>query len=99
MQVTFRESGGASGFVRGVDMDTARLDPVMAGRLEKLVQTSGIEGEIERFSETARDLRQYEIVIRKEGRVVSLVCDDATLPKSARPLIRFLIERSEPVTP
>ena len=97
MQVSFRQSGGASGFVRGVDLDTARLDPATAGRLEKLVQTSGIEGDIERFSEAARDLRQYEIIIRKEGRVASLVCDDDTLPKSARPLIRFLDAKAGPI--
>ena len=99
MQVTFRQSGGAGGFVRGVDMDTARLDADTRGRLEHLVKTSGIEGEVARFSETARDLRQYEIVIKSEERVASLACDDATLPKRARPLIRFLNEHAEPMTP
>jgi emfourin len=97
MQVTFRQSGGASGFVRGVDLDTARLDPKTAGRLEHLVKTSGIEGETERVSESARDLRQYEVVIRVGGHVASLLCDDATLPKQARPLIRFLDAHAGPL--
>ena len=99
MQVTFRQSGGTSGFVRGVDLDTARLDPATRGRLEELVRRSGIEGEIARVSERARDLRQYEIVIRAEGGVASLVCDDATVPKSARPLIRFLDAHAGPLAP
>ena len=99
MQVTFRQSGGATGFVRGVDMDTAQLDPAMRGRLEHLVASSGIEGEIAQFSEPARDLRQYEIVIKSGESVASLACDDATLPKRVRPLIRFLDEHAGPMTP
>ena len=97
MQVSYRLSGGASGFVRGVDLDTARLDPRTAGRLERLVETSGIEGETERFSDRARDLRQYEVVIRKGGSIASLTCDDATLPKTARPLIKFLDAHAGPL--
>ena len=97
MQVTFRQSGGTSGFVRGVDMDTARLDPATAGRLEELVRTSGIEGETARVSDRGRDFRQYEIVIHGDGQKASLVCDDATLPKKARPLIRFLDAHAGPI--
>ena len=97
MQVSFRQSGGATGFVRGVDLDTARLDPATAGRLEELVRTSGIRGQTERVSDRARDLRQYEIVIRGEAGLASLVCDDATLPKKVRPLIRFLDAHAGPL--
>jgi len=97
MQVSFRQSGGATGFVRGVDLDTECLDATTAGRLEQLVKTSGIAGETERVSEPARDLRQYEVVIREGGQVASLLCDDATLPKKARPLIRFLDAHAGPL--
>ena len=85
--------------MRGVDLDTARLDPDTRGRLEHLVATSGIEGETSRFSDVSRDLRQYEIVIKSDDRVLSLACDDKTLPKRVRPLIRFLDEHAEPMTP
>jgi len=97
MQVSFRQSGGATGFLRGVDLDTSVLESAVADRLERLVVASGIHGQIERFSPKERDLRQYEIVIRNEGRVASLSCDDRTVPKNARPLLRFLDAHAGPL--
>jgi emfourin len=99
MHVSFRQSGGVPGFVKGVDLDTGTLDRTVARRLEQLVAESGIEGQETRCSKASRDLRQYEIVIRSEGVVASLTCDDGTVPKEARPLLRFLTERAGPVAP
>ena len=99
MQVSFRQSGGVQGLVRGVDLDTGALDEALASRLEQLVAESGIAGRQKEYSKVERDLRQYEIVIRNEGTVAILACDDETAPLNARPLIRFLTERSGPVAP
>ena len=99
MHVRFRQSGGVQGFVRGVDLDTEALDAALVNRLQTLVAASGIHGQETTYSSVERDLRQYEIVIRNEGVVASLACDDETVPAKARPLIRFLIERAGPVAP
>ena len=99
MQVSFRQSGGVPGIVRGVDLDTSRLAAPVAERLEQLVAASGIRGQSERVSRVARDLRQYEIVIRRESDVASLVCDDVSVPRKVRPLLRFLDEQSGPLVP
>ena len=99
MQVSYRQSGGVPGIVRGVDLDTSRLEEPVAERLEQLVAASEIHGMTERMSRVARDLRQYEIVIRRETEVASLLCDDANVPRKVRPLLRFLDEQSEPLAP
>jgi hypothetical protein len=99
MQVSFRVSGGVHGLVQGVDLDTDGLDAAVASRLETLIAESGIRGRRESFLKAARDMRQYELVITDRGKVISLACDDRSVPAKARPLIRFLTERSEPMTP
>ena len=99
MQVSFRVSGGVHGLVEGVDLDTEGLDATDASRLEALIAASGLRGRREAFLNAARDMRQYEVVITDRGKVISLACDDRSVPAKARPLIRFLTERSEPMTP
>jgi hypothetical protein len=99
MQVNFRVSGGVHGLVQGVDLNTEGLDATDASRLETLIAESGLRGRRESFSTAARDMHQYELVITDRGKVISLACDDRSVPAKARPLIRFLTERSEPMTP
>jgi Emfourin len=98
MRIRFRLSGGVHGLVQGVDLDTEGLDASEASRLETLIAQSGLRGRRESYSNAARDLRQYEVVITDRDEVISLACDDRNVPAKARPLVRFLTERSEPVT-
>jgi|SoiMethySBSTD1v2_1073268.scaffolds.fasta_scaffold1804129_2 emfourin len=99
MQVSFRVSGGVHGLVQGVELDTESLDATLASRLEALIAESGLRGRHEAFLKAARDMPQYEVIITDRGKVISLDCDDRSVPAKARPLIRFLTERSEPITP
>jgi len=99
MRITFTQSGGFVGAVRGCRIDAAALPADERQRLEELVADSGLDASLERFSETGRDRRQYEIRIDRDGAAVRVCCDDACLPEPARPLVRFLAERATPRRP
>ncbi|MCE2725783.1 MAG: DUF1353 domain-containing protein [Planctomycetaceae bacterium] len=99
MQITFTQSGGFVGAVRGCRIDAATLPADERRRLEELVAGSGLDASLELFSETGRDRRQYEIRIDRGGAAVRVCCDDACLPEPARPLVRFLAERATPRPP
>jgi hypothetical protein len=99
MWISFTQSGGFVGAVTGCRIDTAALDPADRRELEALVAASGLTESFERFSPSARDLRQYEVMIESDGKSVSVVCDDGSLPDAARPLVAFLVARARPQRP
>ena len=70
MRITFTQTGGFAGVVRGCRIDAAGLPAGDRRALEALVAASGLDASFERFAAAARDLRQYEIRIdRGEGDV------------------------------
>jgi hypothetical protein len=99
MRISFTQSGGFAGLVRGCHIDTATLPPDDRRTLELLVEASRISGEHEALSGAGRDLRQYEIVIEHVGGAARLCCDERSLPESVRPLVADLMERSSPQAP
>jgi hypothetical protein len=99
MKITFMQSGGFVGAVKGCVIDTTDLAPDEQRELESLVATSGLTESLERFSSTGRDLRHYEIVIEQDARVQRIVCDDHSVPEAARPLVAFLAARARPQPP
>lgn len=99
MRISFTQSGGFVGAVSGCRIDTAELDPASRREAEDLVAASGLTESFEQFSPAARDRRQYEITIEADGRSLSIVCDESSLPAAARPLVGFLAARSRPQRP
>lgn len=99
MRITFTQSGGFVGAVRGCLIDAAALPAEERLRLEGLVAGSGLDASLERFGAAGRDVRQYEIRIDRGGDEVRVCVDDACLPEPARPLVRFLAERATPRRP
>lgn len=115
MKVSFLQSGGFVGAPKGCDVDSALLDPEAAREIEKLVEGSGLTASGTFLSGTARDLKQYEIVIERDevrlqvpapraakragGASVRLVFDDASVPASARALLSYLKQRARPRPP
>lgn len=99
MRITFTQSGGFAGLVRHALIDVATLNAAEQREVERLVATSGLTASWEKFAAAARDLKQYEIVIEGEGNAIHVCCDDRCLPESARPLMRFLADRSRPGPP
>ena len=99
MRIRFIQSGGVAGLVRSCRIDAAGLDVVERRELESLVADCGLGESSERLSDGGRDLRQYEIVIEQHATVQRIVCDDRSVPESARPLLAFLVARARPQPP
>lgn len=90
MRVTFLQSGGVVGAVRGCELDSSSLLPDDARELASLVRSSGITSSGEFLSPEGRDLRLYEIRVENGTDIVAVTFDDGTLPEQARPLVSFL---------
>jgi len=99
MRVTFVQSGGFVGAVKGCAIDAADLAPGERQELESLVAASGLTESSELFSGPGRDLRQYDIVIEHDAAVQRLSCDERSVPEAARPLLTFLFSRARPQPP
>lgn len=99
MRITFTQSGGFVGAVRGCRIDAAALPTEERRALEALVAESGLDASLERFDDVARDRKQYEIRIDRDGGAVRVCCDDRCLPETARPLVGFLASRATPQRP
>ena len=85
--------------LKGCTIDATDLAPDERQELESLVAASGLSETFDRFSETGRDLRQYEIVIEQDATVRRIVCDDHSVPEATRPLVAFLSARARPQPP
>lgn len=99
MKVTFRQSGGYAGLIRGCELDTNSQPSDEAKRLESLVTESGILRLKDSHMSQATDLLQYEITIETNEGVYHVFLDDMTLPESTIPLIEYLQSQSVPRPP
>jgi hypothetical protein len=97
MKVSFRQSGGFVGLIRGIDLDTMQMDADQAVELEGLVNASGIEGSKKARTHAARDLVQYEITIEQDKQVSKLSFDDKSVPEAVQPLLKYLRPQARPM--
>jgi len=96
MRIQFVQSGGFLGAVKGCELDTATLAPKAAQELQKLIEASGISASTKAYSNSGRDLQQYEITIEDGKRKVSVEFDDSTVPQAAKSLVGFLKKCATP---
>lgn len=99
LKVTFEQSGGFAGLVKGCMLDADALPADESAELRRLVAASGLDVSREDLSRGARDRRQIAITIERGGERVAIVCDDGCTPEGARPLVAFLAARAKPVRP
>jgi hypothetical protein len=99
LRVSFEQSGGFAGLVKGCILDAEGLAPDAGAELRRLVAASGLETSIRSVSPGTCDRRQYAILIERGGERVELVCDDGSTPEGARPLVAFLAARARPQRP
>lgn len=104
MRITFTQSGGVIGSVKACAVDTAVLAAPDRREVESLVAASGLTESCELVAPRGRDRRLYEISIEdvaagRPSAVLKVVCDDASVPAAARPLVAFLASRARPVPP
>lgn len=99
MRITFMQSGGFAGTIRGCVLDSGTLAPHEREELESLVAACGDADGTVSVSGVARDLRQYDIVIERDGIPRRIRCEERSLPEAARPLVTFLSARARPQPP
>jgi hypothetical protein len=99
LKVTFEQSGGFAGLVKGCVLSADELPADVAAELHRLVASSGLDVSREDLSRGARDRRQIAITIDRGGERVAIVCDDGCTPEGARPLVAFLAARARPQRP
>ena len=99
LKVTFEQSGGFAGLVKGCVLDADALPADESAELRRLVASSGLDVSTEDLSRGARDRRQLAITIDRGGERVEIVCDDGCTPEGARPLVAFLAARARPQRP
>lgn len=99
MRITFVQSGGFVGTIKGCRIDTAALEPAERVLVETLVAASGITASFSQRSTAARDLKQYQIAIERDAGVLRVECDDRSVPEAARPLVGFLAAKATPQRP
>jgi hypothetical protein len=98
MLITFTQSGGFVGVVRGCRIDSTDLEDDDRETLERLVTAAGWTESWQAFS-SGRDRWQYDIRIDREAGAVHVVCDDSCVPAAARPLVTYLKENARPQVP
>lgn len=99
MKVTFQQSGGFAGLLRGCELDTAELPAAEAAKLRAMVEASGLRAGRIAPPPGARDLVGYEIRIETGDGALTAAFDEATVPAGAEPLLAYLRERSGPRPP
>jgi hypothetical protein len=102
MRISFTQSGGFTGIIKGCLVDTALLPDAQRQEVERLVSDSGLTDTAllaEGRSEEGRDLRQYCLEFHDSSGIRRVACDERCLPDAARPLVAYLASRSVPQPP
>lgn len=101
MKVSFRQSGGYAGLIRGCELNTVAMQPAEAQRLQSLINNSrilemGSKGE---SAPKRPDLINYRISIATGGAVHEISLDDFSITPTIRPLLEYLQSCSGPRPP
>jgi hypothetical protein len=95
MKLRYRQTGGYAGLVLGCDLDTDKLTAGEANELAGLLREAALNKIGVQKSATGRDLANYEIRVKEEGRVTKVTFDDMTIPGNVQPLLNFLRGRAQ----
>ncbi len=99
MKISFQQSGGFAGLIRGCTVDTDSLPAGEAEALKSLVERSGAGALHDAHDSAARDLGQYEIEIDAGPQRCRLCFDELNVPETVTPLLDFLKARARPMPP
>ena len=99
MRITFMQSGGFAGLIRGCVIDTADLALEERRELESLVAECDDAESSAPGSASGRDLRQIDVVIERDGALRRIRYEERSVPEAAQPLVAFLAARARPQPP
>ncbi|MDJ0718909.1 MAG: hypothetical protein QNJ54_32565 [Prochloraceae cyanobacterium] len=95
MKITFRQSGGFAGLIKGCEIDTELLSSEEAKELKSLVNQSDVFEAQSQKSPNVADAYSYQIVIETRERTHQVSFDEPNLSEEVIPLIDFLKDRSD----
>jgi hypothetical protein len=96
MKITFRQSGGYTGLIKGCEIDTDLLPSDESTLLQALVEQSGLLKAEGRQLSDGRDLLDYEITIEIGHEVHHVSFDNMSLPAEVIPLLEYLQGQAKP---
>jgi hypothetical protein len=88
-KLTFRESGGIAGQIRGCEIEISDLPKPLSGVLKKLSKAHAAKPD-----DGVRDAMQYEIRLDVNGQELNLRFDETSMPEGARELVDYLNTKS-----
>ena len=99
MKISFVQSGGFAGIIRGCDLDTEQLDKKEAKKLLDMVQSSGVRTVGLKRSKPRPDVIQYRLTFLDESGEQEIVFDDMSVSDQVYPLVEYLQRLSKPRKP
>lgn len=97
LKITFTQTGGYVGLVKGCTLDTRSLPADEAAELKTLIERSDIFRTSSQLTPNARDLQVYEITVETAQGAHRVELDDMSVPQSMRPLLNYLVRNSKPM--
>lgn len=100
LKIRFKQSGGFAPLWRGCELDTAMMLPDEVVQLEYLLSLAGLSKAVSMKTPGACDVLLYHIELEDDkGSLIALSFDQIALPAKIRPLVDFLLEKSQPLCP
>ena len=100
MKLRFRQYGGYTGLISGVDeIDTEAMPEKEAQYLTQLVKDSSILEMRSEKSTQGRDLQKYDITVETTDGIRQVSFDDMTMPENVIPLLQYLQSLATPKQP
>lgn len=93
MRIDFEFSGGYAYIMAKYHANTDKLPKDVAGKLLRLVESSGIfdlKQSVVATSAGPPDVFFYKLSLYEDGRSISLSFNDVTIPATVHPLLAFL---------
>lgn len=95
MKITFHQSGGFVGLIKGCEIDSELLSTAEGQQLNSLVNQSGILEAQSNNTPNVADVYNYHIVIKTKKMTYQVSFDEQNLSEEIIPLIDFLKEHSD----
>lgn len=97
-QISFRQSGGVAGLIRGCDVDSDELPQEQAAELAELLRQARLDS-AERSRPARPDALQFSYRITDESGQREVVLSGADLTPAIEALTQYLQRRSKPCRP
>lgn len=99
LKISYEQSGGYAGLIRGCTIDAATLAPATAAVMKRLVEAAPLTSMETARTQGVADLLLHNLKVETDAGTFHLSFDDLTLPEALKPLVEFLARRCKPVPP